>query len=192
MDLLGIVQGIEASALGEWMRGSLKALPVVNALHVIALAVVFGTIFIVDLRLLGYPGKARAFTRVSDEVLRWTWAAFALAVVTGALMFAANATTYYNNTPFRLKMLVLVLAGINMAVFQFITVRSVPRWNVDVTPPWAARIAGLLSISLWTVVIFLGRWVGFTKGYNFEVPEELEENLFDFGMRLIDLGSGLA
>jgi hypothetical protein len=189
MDLLGIVQGIEASALGEWMRGSLKALPVVNALHVIALAVVFGTIFIVDLRLLGYPGKARAFTRVSDEVLRWTWAAFALAVVTGALMFAANATTYYNNTPFRLKMLVLVLAGINMAVFQFITVRSVPRWDVDVTPPWAARIAGLLSISLWTVVIFLGRWVGFTKGYNFEVPEELEENLFDFGMRLIEFSA---
>lgn len=187
MDLLSIVQGIEASAVGEWMRGSLKALPIVNALHVIALAIVFGTIFIVDLRLLGYPSKARAFTRVSGEVLRWTWAAFALAVVTGALLFAANATTYYNNTPFRLKMLVLVLAGINMAVFQFITARSVSKWDVDVSAPWAARIAGLLSITLWTAVIFLGRWIGFTKGYDFEVPDDLQEDLFEFGMRLADV-----
>jgi hypothetical protein len=180
-----IIQAIEGSGVADWMRTSPKAMPIVEALHVMAVAVVFGTIFIVDLRLLGYPSAARAFTRVSDEVLRWTWAAFGLAVITGALMFAANAATYFGNTPFRLKMLALVLAGVNMAAFQFITARSVPHWDKDVTAPWAARIAGLLSIALWTTVIFFGRWIGFTKGYNFEVPDDVEID-FDFGMRLIE------
>lgn len=186
MDLLPVVEAIQNSGLAEWMRMSQKGLPIINALHVIAIASVFGTIFIVDLRLLGYPNKARAFTRVADEVLRWTWGAFALAVVTGLLLFTANAVTYYNNTAFWLKMGAILLAGINMAVFQFITHRDVAKWDTEATAPWAARVAGLLSIGLWIGVIFLGRWIGFTKGYDFEVPEELNEDMFDFGLRLID------
>lgn len=186
MDPMSIAQSIEATTLAQWLKTSLKALPVINALHVMALATVFGTIFIVDLRLLGYPGKACAFTRVSGEVLRWTWLAFALAVVTGVLMFTVNATAYVDNTAFQLKMLVILLAGINMAVFQFITIRSVRSWDTDMTAPWAARIAGLLSITLWVTVIFLGRWIGFTKGYDFDVPEEIQEEMFEFGLRLIE------
>jgi hypothetical protein len=174
MTLLPLVEAIHASAIAEWMRSSLKAMPVVEAIHVMALAIVFGSILIVDLRLLGFPHTKRAFTRVSNELLRFTWGAFAVAVMTGSLMFAPNAITYYNNTAFRLKLLALLAAGINTAIFQFGTLRGVSSWDRDRDPPAAAKLAGLLSLLLWVAVIALGRWIGFTKGYDFSVPEDVQ------------------
>ena len=170
MSLVSVVQSIQDSGIAEWMRTSVKAMPIVESIHVLAAATVFGTIFIVDLRLLGFPDTRRPFTRVSDEMLRLTWTAFCVAVITGALMFAANANTYFENTAFRFKMLALLLAGLNMAVFQLVTFRTVGTWNTDVRPPSAARVAGVLSILVWVTVIFFARWIGFTKGYHFEAP----------------------
>ena len=174
MEVPAIIQSIQDSGIAEWMRSSVKAMPIVEALHVLAAATVFGTIFVVDLRLLGLPNPKRPFTRVSDEMLWLTWSAFAVAVVAGALMFAANAITYYGNTEFRLKMVALVFAGLNMAIFQGITYRSVGRWHSNAPTPLAARIAGALSITIWVTVICLARWIGFTKGYNFDVPQDVE------------------
>lgn len=179
MDLAGIVATIEGLGVAEWMRSSLKAMPFVEATHVLAAAAVFGTILIVDLRLLGFPNTRRSLKLVEHELLRITWAAFFVSVITGALMFAANATTYYGNTPFQLKMLALLGAGVNMAVFQLVTFRSVDRWDKDKLPPGAARFAGAASIVIWVTVIFLARWIGFTKGYNFDVPDNIDLN-FEF------------
>jgi hypothetical protein len=186
MDLTSIVTSIETSALGEWMRLSLKAMPVVESLHVLAIAVVFGTILVVDLRLLGLPNTRRAFTLVSGELLRFTWAAFVLATITGAMMFAANASTYFDNTAFRFKMLALVAAGVNMAVFHGVTQRGISRWDKNAPPPAGARLAGAASILIWITVVVLGRLVGFTKGYDFAVPEGLE---FEFETLLNDASS---
>jgi hypothetical protein len=179
MSFMSLVQSVQDSGVAEWMRTSVKAMPIVESIHVLAAATVFGTIFIVDLRLLGLPNTRRAFTRVSDELLRLTWAAFALAVVTGLLMFAANAITYVGNTAFRLKMLALLGAGLNMVIFQLITFRTVGAWDTDKPSPGPARLAGALSILLWVTVIFVARWIGFTKGYNFDVPADLDVN-FEF------------
>ncbi len=187
VDLTSFAESVYASGVGEWMRTSLKALPIVNAIHVMALATVFGTIFVVDLRLLGYPGTARPYTRIAREMLPWTWGAFLAAAVTGALMFAANAITYVDNTAFRLKMLVLLAAGANMAVFQLVTVRSVAAWDTT-PPPLAARAAGGLSMLFWTSVIVLGRVIGFTKGYDFEIPEELDFDFSALGNWVLGLG----
>ena len=146
MDLIGVVEKIEASGIGEWMRTTVKAVPVVEAIHVMAIAVVFGTILVVDLRLLGLRDTRRPYTQVSRELLGWTWAAFVVAAITGAMMFAANAMTYYENTPFRLKMLALVAAGLNMAVFHLITGRDVDEWDTSRSAPAGGRVAGALSI----------------------------------------------
>ncbi len=177
MDLTPLVEAAQNSALSEWMRTSLKAVAIINALHVLSIVTVFGTIFLVDLRLLGLANLQRSFIRTHDELLRWTWGAFGIAAVTGVLLFMVNAVTYHRNTAFWLKMLTIVLAGINMAVFELRTMKSVPSWDKGVTPPSAARLAGALSIVLWVAVIVFGRWIGFTKGYDFTIPEDVQ---FDF------------
>ena len=177
MEVPSIVHSIEASGAGEWMRMSLKAMPIVESIHVFTSAVVFGTILIIDLRLLGFPNTRRAFTRISDELTRYTWGAFLISAVTGVLMFAANATTYYGNTAFRIKMLALLLAGVNMAVFELVTRRGVAAWDKDVAAAPAARFAGAASIVIWVAVIVVARWIGFTKGYNYDIPADLDLNL---------------
>jgi hypothetical protein len=174
-----IVKVIEGSAPADWMRMSLLSMPVVEAIHVFTAAVVFGTILIIDLRLLGFPNTRRAFSRIEHELLRYTWGAFIISVVTGVLMFAANATTYYGNTAFRLKMLALLIAGANMAVFEFVTKRGVGSWDKDITPAPAARFAGAASILIWTAVIVIARWIAWTKGYS--AGETIPDNVnFDF------------
>jgi hypothetical protein len=151
----------------EWLQGTPLAVavaedwfPAVESLHVIAMAMVAGTIFIVDTRLIGLTSTRLPFTYVSHRLLPWTWGAFAGAVATGALMFIGSAINYYGNTPFRVKMVLLVLAGLNMLVFQLVTFRGVAAWDSG-RPPAAARAAGLLSVALWGGVIGFGRWIGF-------------------------------
>ncbi|WP_207482001.1 DUF6644 family protein [Arenibaculum pallidiluteum] len=163
MDITAILQSLEAMTVASWVRESDWAFPMIESVHVIALVLVFGTIAIVDLRLLGMPTTSVAFTAIARDCLLWTWAAFGLAVITGALMFVANATSYYDNFPFRMKMLCLVLAGINMAVFELVTFRGVSRWDKDHPVPIAGKIAGTLSLTFWIATITFGRWIGFTK-----------------------------
>jgi hypothetical protein len=172
-----ILESIQSSALAAWMRDTNPAMQVAEATHVLAAVLVLGTVLIVDLRLLGLTDSSRAATRVGRETLPLTWLAFAVAVVTGALMFTTSAPTYFANPAFQLKALALLAAGLNMAVFQLVTARGIAAWDAA-APPRAARLAALLSIVLWAAVVLLGRWIGFTKGYDFTIPPGVELELF--------------
>jgi hypothetical protein len=151
----------------EWLQNTPLAIaisedwfPWVESAHVVFLAAVAGTIFIVDTRLLGLASRNLRFTYVSDRLLPWTWTAFVGAAITGTLMFMAGATNYDSNLPFLIKMGLLVLAGINMLFFQFVTFRGVQNWDTGRPVP-AARAAGAISLTLWVLVIGFGRWIGF-------------------------------
>jgi hypothetical protein len=172
-----LIQSIESSGVGEWLRSNELAMPWVNSLHVLCVTLVFGSILIVDLRLLGLLDRSRAITVISRETLRLTWAAFVGAAVTGSMFFAANASTYWFNYAFRFKMAAILLAGINMLVFQYGAYRGVAAWDRHASPPQAARTAAAISIIVWTTVLVLGRIIGFTKGVDVPVPDATD---FDF------------
>ena len=151
----------------EWLQGTALAVrvsedwfPMVESMHVVALALVAGSIFIVDTRLVGFTSRQLRFTYVADRLLPWTWGAFICAAISGTLMFIANATSYVNNTPFRIKIVLLLLAGINMLYFQLVTYRGVAAWD-NGRPSGSARRAGYTSMLLWCGVIASGRWIGF-------------------------------
>jgi hypothetical protein len=174
MDLHSFSVSVHDLAIAEWIRNTVRATPILESAHVVAICIVFGTLLVVDLRLLGLPNTRRSFTRISNELLPITWWAFAAAVVTGALLFTLNSLSYYANTAFRLKMVLLLLAGVNMFVFHRYTMPSVAAWDRDAAPSGAARVSGAISLVLWIAVIFLGRWIGFTKGYDFGIPESVD------------------
>jgi hypothetical protein len=123
---------------------------------------VFGTIAIIDLRLCGVASTNRRFTEMADELLPWTWGAFALAVVFGGLLFISHALVYFNNAAFRLKFLFMFFAGVNMLVFELYTRRTVSTWDVGTGIPPAARLAGALSLVFWIASVYLGRQTGWT------------------------------
>ncbi len=95
-------------------------------------------------------------------VLPYTWAAFGVAAIAGGLMFASNATTYAYNFYFQGKLLLMGLAGLNMAIFHLFTGRHVARWGTAERTPLGAKAAGAVSLALWIGVVAFGRTVGFT------------------------------
>jgi hypothetical protein len=143
---------------GSWM------FPLLETVHVFSLVAVLGTIALVDWRLLGFASRDHSVTTLSRQTLPWTWSGFVLAVVSGALMTVGQAGEYITNPAFQLKLLLILLAGINMAAFHLIPWRTVGSWDTRVGPPVAARVAGALSLVLWIGVIAAGRWIAFTHG----------------------------
>jgi len=134
----------------------------IETVHVLSLATVFGSIIMVDLRLLGIVSRNSKVSKLSAEVLPYTWIAFATAAISGTLMFITKAHIYAHNLNFQLKFLFMFLAGCNMLIFHLGLYRRVLQWDNDLPTPTGARVAGALSILLWVGVIFMGRWIGFT------------------------------
>lgn len=159
-----IWQSIEYSGLGLFIAESTWAFPALETLHVIALVTVVGTIAIMDLRMIGVAGRNWAVSDLSKDTLPWTWGAFVMAAITGGLLFISKASSYVINPYFLWKMGMLVLAGLNMMYFHFITYRTVEHWDRDPTVPVAVRVAGILSLVFWILVVFFGRAIGFTLG----------------------------
>ena len=134
--------------------------PLLESIHVLSATFVLGTLLMVDLRLLGVAARQQAVTRISGELIPWSWGAFAVAVVTGSGMFITRAGTYMENPAFQIKLVLLALAGINMAAFHFGTFHRVAQWDMAATPTVAARFAGAASLLIWAGVMLAGRWVG--------------------------------
>jgi hypothetical protein len=153
MDIAAFLESLEASGLATKIRDSLLLFPLIESTHVFGLALVFGTIAIIDLRLLGIASTQRSFKRMASDILKWTWAAFALTVLTGTLMFITNAQVYYHNFFFRTKMLMLVLAGINILVFELTAGRTIHRWDKAPSAPPAGKAVAALSLAIWIGII---------------------------------------
>jgi hypothetical protein len=126
------------------------------------MATMVGTIAAVDLRLLGMAFRNRPVTEIAQAVLPLTWIAFALAAVTGPMLFASHAVKYLGNWPFRVKLCLLAMAGANMLIFHLTTYRGVSAWDRAPSPPTSARIAAAMSMLTWMAVIVSGRLIGFT------------------------------
>jgi hypothetical protein len=160
--ITAFLEWLQALPLAVFIHKTPWAFTTIEVIHVFAVSLVLGTIMIVDLRLLGLASTKRPFAELSRQVLPFTWAAFVVAVIAGLLLFISRATEYFVNTAFWIKMSLIVLAGINMMIFEFITVRGVQKWNLNRTPPPPARLAGGISIACWILVVVLGRTISFT------------------------------
>ncbi|MGZ3276072.1 MAG: DUF6644 family protein [Caulobacteraceae bacterium] len=161
MDITPFLKSLEDSAPATAIRNSSYLFPSLEAVHVIALSLMLGTITVVDLRLLGLASKGRSAERVSSEVLTWTWIGFAVVALSGFTMFTTNARVYAHNTAFLIKLALLAVAGANMMVFHLTAARSMHRWDRTAAPT-IGKAAAALSLALWVAVIFAGRVVGFT------------------------------
>jgi hypothetical protein len=133
--------------------------PLLESIHVVAITFVVGSLLMVDLRLLSAAARQYPVSVMSKELLPWTWFAFVLSVATGIGLFITRAQHYMENPAFQIKLVLLALAGINMAVFHFGVFRRVALWDRHSTP-LGAKIAASLSLAVWAGAVLTGRWVG--------------------------------
>jgi len=148
-------QAIEHSAISSIVRES--AFPYVEGAHVLGLSLTVGTVMWFDLRLLGAAMRTRPVWEVFEDVKPWMLAGFAVMFSSGAVLFAAHASKAYSSGYFRAKIALLILAGVNAAVYHFTIGRRRSEWGKAFVPPVAVRAAGLVSLLLWFSEIALGR-----------------------------------
>jgi hypothetical protein len=161
MTVPAIFKALQASPVGVTITQSTWMFPTIETVHVFALAVVLGSIAIVDFRLLGWASKGRPVSVLTDRMLPWTWGAFALAVVSGSLLFTSRAADYVALPAFTAKFVFMALAGLNMVIFHLVTQRTMKTWDLG-RPPVGARVAGAVSLVCWGAIVLCARKVGFS------------------------------
>ena len=158
-------ENLQNTGFGSTIASSEWMFPTIETVHVFSIVTVIGCIAIMDMRLLGINSNNRSVQSLEHDTIPITWIAFAIAALTGLLLFVSKAASYMVNPYFIWKMILMAVAGINMAVFHRIASKDVAVWGVPGgTVPTAAKVAGLASLALWIVIPFLGRIVGFTLG----------------------------
>jgi hypothetical protein len=162
MSMLGILEQLEMTSAGVWIRESLWGFPIVVAIHILGLTLSVGMVLWFDLRLLGVAMRRCPVSQVYRRIFPWMIGGMIVMLVSGSLLFVAFATKAYENAFFRLKIASIVLAGVNALYFHLTTERGIEAWNEDARPPAGARAAGLASLALWTTVIIAGRMMSYT------------------------------
>jgi energy-converting hydrogenase Eha subunit C len=161
MSALEICQWINDTSWATSIRESDLVYPIIETVHVLAIALLAGTVAILDLRLLGIVLRRAPVSKIAGQILPLTWAGFVAMFASGGLLFAAQASKSYLNPAFRIKMLLLVLVGVNPLVFHSTIYRSVETWDQATAAPWRARLAAVLSLCLWSGIIIAGRAIAY-------------------------------
>jgi hypothetical protein len=143
------------------LHESQYAYSILESIHVWTMAVFFGSVVMFDLRLLGLTMRKVPASEVLDRLLPVTIAAFVIMVISGTLLFYAIPLRSYQNIFFRFKMLLLLLAGLNVWIFHSRIYPKVVGRDVEGVPPTAARVAGAVSLVLWVGIVFSGRMIAY-------------------------------
>jgi hypothetical protein len=158
---LGKGTGPDAQSWSEALLGSLNFWGLLEGTHLLTLMLFAGTIMVVDLRLLGVAFKKTPVSIVSDRILPLTVGGMILMFMTGAALFFAKPIFYYHNIWFRLKLIFIILAMVNIAVFHFRVQRNQAAWDRAPRPPASARASAVVSLCAWVLVIVMGRFIAY-------------------------------
>ena len=162
MYLLQFCKMLDKSAIGVQIRESSFLFPVIEGLHVLALALSIGLIVISDLRLIGVVMRKQPVSEVWGQIFPWMMSGFVVMFVTGGLLFWSHALAAYNSFAFRAKLVLLALSGLNAAIYHLTIYRKLGQWDTALVTPLGARVAGWVSLVFWAGIIAMGRVMAYS------------------------------
>ncbi|ASP74857.1 hypothetical protein CDO28_23730 (plasmid) [Sinorhizobium meliloti] len=163
LDLLNsLLMLLQSSALGEAVRNAQYLYPVLEAIHIMGIALLVGPAFTFDLRLLGVGHCVVSVTTAARNLLPVSHIGMAIAVTTGIALLSAQATVVAGTGAAPWKFALLILACLNVLMFHYGIYRRVDEWTDAAVTPVAARVGAGVSLIAWTGVIFAGRLLAYT------------------------------
>ncbi len=159
--MLQFCQWLAATPWSVALHESIWVYPIVESVHVLTLCLFLGLVVMMDLRLMGVALRKTPASEVVGRFVPWTIGGFAIMVVSGSLLFYAIPVKTYLNIFFRMKLVFLLLAGINTALFHRTMTHSMADWDLDPVPPLRARLAGAVSLFLWAGIVVAGRMIAY-------------------------------
>ena len=151
---------LEATSFAAAVRESLWLYPTLESAHVVGLALLVGATAVLDARLVGFA-RAVSVRRLARLTIPWAILGFLIVATSGAAIFTADAVRMAGSGVFRLKMVLVVVAGVNALVFHLGPWCSLERWDTSTAPPITARLLGASSLLVWIGVITACRLIAY-------------------------------
>jgi hypothetical protein len=151
---------LENTSIAVSLRQSIWLYPSVEIVHIVGFAILVGAAILYDMRLLGFSKRIPVID-ASNYLAFWAKLSFIAIVPSGVLLFMVDASSYVSNIAFQLKLIFLFAAIVNAVIFQLFTFKSVDKWNHKTTTPLGAKVAAILSIIFWVMVISGGRFIAY-------------------------------
>ncbi len=161
MFFINLLHWLNETSFSIYLRESELAFPLTEAIHLIGLGISMGAIMWVDLRLLGLAMRREKVSDVVGRLEPFAIGGFVVMFVSGILLFVGKPDNYFSTWAFRIKMLLLPLAGLNVLYFHKSVYPHVREWDTSEILPGSAKMVGLVSATLWVIIAVLGRWTAY-------------------------------
>lgn len=160
MSFVGFLQSIQDTEFSTSLRESVYMWGIVDGIHVIGLSLFLGILLFWELRLFNVGMRnvsvSETWTRLSPLIL----IGFVVMVASGTLLFVSEPLRFWGSILFRIKMVAMVIAGINALFFHYTVGRRLVDW--DTRPlPTSAHVTGVVSVTLWVLILFCGRLIAY-------------------------------
>ncbi len=155
------LQWLSETPFSATMRESVWAEPLVETVHVLTLTLFLGFVLFLDLRLLDVMLRHKRVSEMFAQFNPWLFGGFAVMIVTGLLLFSADPVSFYSTLFFKLKMIMLALAAVNLVVFNATIGRRINEWDNAPRTPWKVKLAGAISLVLWVSIVAAGRGIAY-------------------------------
>lgn len=147
-----------------WALGTIPGFPpIIQTVHILGIAVMMGTVVLLDLRILGLAVPSQRIAEMTDRLLPWMWWALASNFISGAFFLFGRPLRYFNNPIFGWKLSFLIPAVLLTLGFHLLHKRQVGYWESSPTRLWSARAIALISLILWIMVAMAGRWIAYVE-----------------------------
>ena len=161
MPIVSWCQWLQNTSLSTTISQSDLLFPLIEGSHILALSLSVGLIMILDLRFLGLAFATEPVSKIMKQLMPWSLLGFAVMFITGALLFMTQAEKAYGNTFFRIKFLLLLLAGLNALYYQVRFYPKMREWDTALSTPVGVRVCAVLSLVFWAGVIACGRTMAY-------------------------------
>ena len=155
------MEWLDGTRLSAFIRDTKWVFPTIELVHLFGIVTLLGTTLALDLRLMDTWLRRWRVSSLMRGLLPWTWVAFVVMVLTGSALFISDPLRFFYNPSFRIKMVLIALAGANAFVFQVTAFRTLDKWDLNTKTPPEVKIAGFCSMILWFGVVVAGRWIAF-------------------------------
>jgi hypothetical protein len=141
----------------EWI------IPMVQSVHILAIAIVMSSVIMVDLRLMGLMGHSQSISGLARRFIPWVWVSLVVLLLSGLILITAEPRRDLLNPIFQLKMALLVVAIIVTAVFQETVRRNMEFWDLSPSRRAGAWVTAVVSLLVWTAIVGCGRWIAYVE-----------------------------
>lgn len=166
MSFAEFLQWLHGTGFSITSRESVWAEPIVETIHVLTLTFFLGFTVLLDLRLIGVTMRRRRVSEVFGQLNPLIIGSFLVMIMTGVLLFSGDPVSFFTSIFFKIKMLMLMLALVNILVFILTVGRKVAEWDLDAQTPRGAKVAAIVSLVLWAAIVAAGRAIA----YNIPLP----------------------